>query len=290
MKKYLSLFLIMLMFCAVVSAGCGGGGGDSGIDAPDQTDNPSDDTLSYNPEDDGGRGMFGPGIDLSTITSDYTVQTGATLTGTLRSNVKISIADGAIVFLRDVTIDGSEYDSSYWDGITCLGSASIFLMGNNYVKGFGDGGSAGISVPGGKSLSISGSGSLTAVSGGKGAGIGSSWYDSCGNIMIIDGIINATGGEYCAGIGSSGLGECGNITINGGTVTATGGDRAAGIGGGYDSECGNITISNRVTRVTAIAGYDAPNSIGAGLNGTCGTVRIGGELGEISEYYYTYQP
>ena len=45
-------------------------------------------------------------IDLSTITSNYTAKNGEILTGTLGSNVKISIADGAKVTLKDVTING----------------------------------------------------------------------------------------------------------------------------------------------------------------------------------------
>ena len=41
--------------------------------------------------------------DLSTIQAAYTAQDGETLTGTLGSNVQISIADGAIVTLSGVT-------------------------------------------------------------------------------------------------------------------------------------------------------------------------------------------
>ena len=48
--------------------------------------------------------------DLSTINANYTASDGETLTGTLASNVKISIADGATVTLDGVTIIGTNDD------------------------------------------------------------------------------------------------------------------------------------------------------------------------------------
>ena len=203
-----------------------------------------------------------PGANLSVLTAAYTAKDGETLTGTLGKNVQISIADGATVTLDDATINDGENSSSYkWAGITCLGDATIILSGTNTVKGFHEN-YPGIHVPSGKTLTIQGSGSLTASSNGHGAGIG--------------------GGRSIA---------CGNIHIKGGTVTATGGYAAAGIGGGSDATCGYITITSGVTSVTATKGETAPYSIGAGGNeGTCGTVTIGGVTGAITESPYTYRP
>lgn len=243
-----------------------------------------------------------PPTDLSTLTGDYTAKNGETLTGTLANDVKISIADGATVTLNGVSInaDGSSYDSEY-AGITCLGDATIILSGTNTVKGF-EPNYPGIYVPESKTVTIKGSGSLTASSNGYGAGIGGGWGIACGNIEIQGGTITATGGDSSAGIGSS-YGSCGNITISGGTITATGGHSGAGIGSSYSNTCGNITISggsvtatggsssagigsgvigncgdititSDVTQVTATKGTDASNSIGAGNYGTCGTVSI----------------
>ena len=267
-------------------------------------------------------------VDLSTLTADYEAKDGETLTGTLAGNYKISIADGATVTLDGVTINGVD-DSKYeWAGITCLGDATIILSGTNTVTGFyGD--YPGIQAAAGKTLIINGTGSLTASSLGKGAGIGgannvacgnieiqggtitatSLKYGAgigggdradCGNITISGGIVNATGGERGAGIGGGRRGpdngSCGNILISGGTVTATGGENAAGIGGGrgYNnttfSSCGTITITSGVTKVTATMGDGATNSIGAGKYGTCGTVTIGGVEGAITTSPYTYQP
>ena len=241
--------------------------------------------------------------DLSTINANYTAPNGETLTGTLASNVKISIADGATVTLNNVTINGTN-DSNYkWAGITCLGDATIILSGTNTVTGFYNE-YPGIYVPVGNTVTIKGSGSLTASSNGYGAGIGGCWGISCGNIEIQDGVITATGDYGCAGIGSgngsacgtinisggtvtatggdsgAGIGSgnanatCGAITISGGTVTATGGQYGAGIGSGFESACSTINIASTVIKVTATKGSNASNSIGAGKDGTCGTVTI----------------
>ena len=270
-----------------------------------------------------------PATYLSTINANYTASDGETLTGTLASNVKISIADGATVALNNVNINGTN-DSNYkWAGITCEGDATIILSGTNTVKGFYKF-YPGIQAAAGKTLIIKSIGSLTASSNGNGAGIGGGIGVACGNIEIQGGTITATGGEYAAGIGgdfdatcgnitisggtvtatggkeAAGIGggrrgtsgnSCGNILISGGTVTATGGEQAAGIGGGRGnnsnnelSSCGTITITTGVTKVTATMGDGATNSIGAGYFGTCGTVTIGGNEGAITTSPYTYQP
>ena len=249
---------------------------------------------------------------LSTLSSDYTAADGETLYGTLAGNYKISIAAGATVTLKDVTIDGS----GNYAGINCMGDATIILDGTNNVKGYSSG-YPGIYVPRYKTLTILGTGSLTAIGNDSGAGIGGSSDAYCGNIVIEGGTIAATGGLAAAGIGSGGYGYCGSITISGGTVTATGGDEAAGIGTGSDGSCGDITISggtvtatggieaagigsgsfgscgkititDGVTSVTATKGFDAVNSIGVGYHGSCGTVKISDNEGAISKSPYTF--
>ena len=253
------------------------------------------------------------GAILSKLTAAYTAQNGETLTGTLASNVKISIADGATVTLDGVSINASgSWTSGDYAGITCAGDATIILSGTNTVKGFYKD-YPGIQAAAGKTLTINGTGSLTASSNGYSAGIGAGSKISCGNIEIQGGTITATGGERGAGIGGAynagcgnitisggkvkatggeygaGIGggrrftanvSCGNILISGGTVNATGGADAAGIGGGrgnnntYKSSCGTITITTGVTSVTATKGNSNAQSIGAGRYGTCGTVTI----------------
>ena len=237
-------------------------------------------------------------IDLSTITADYEAPDGTILTGTLGANVKISIAPGATVTLKNLTINGTDNYGCQWAGITCDGDATIILEGDNTVKGF-YAYYPGIYIALGHTLTISGTGKLDASSNGNGAGIGGGVQTDCGNIVINSGEINATGGYYAAGIGggddhscgyitinggniiatggsyAAGIGSgpyayCYNITISGGTITATGGVYAAGIGTGFYGSCGNITISGGT--ITATKGEDSPNSIGAGNGGTCTSV------------------
>ena len=199
---------------------------------------------------------------LSTLSADYVAGNGETLTGKLASSHKISIATGATVILKDVSIN---YDinpelSGSFAGITCLGGATLIISGTeNYVKGFSSG-HPGIFVPSPSTLSITGNGTLYALGHEYGAGIGSGRY-------------NIT--DYKA---------CGNIVIQGGTVWATGGSSAAAIGSGasiiftqYDpgtpSSCGDITIRNSVTHIYATKGSGA-ESIVKGQFSNCGTVTI----------------
>ena len=228
---------------------------------------------------------------LNYLTSNYEAANGKTITGTLGANVKVSIADGATVTLNNAIINGTNNSSYKWAGITCLGDATIILSGTNTVKGFYED-YPGIQAAVGKTLTLNGTGSLTASSNGYGVGIGGGYNIACGNIEIQGGTVEATGGNQAAGIGSGFLGTCGNITISGGTVTATGGNNGgAGIGSGYEGTCGNITITRGVTQVTATMGGGATNSIGAGYEGTCGTVTIGGVVtGPITTSPYTYYP
>jgi hypothetical protein len=221
-------------------------------------------------------------INLSTRNADYEAKDGETLTGTLASNVKISIAAGATVTLKDVNITnlGVGFD---WEGITCESDATLVLEGTNTVcAGRGSDGYnnyPGIWIAPGKTLTIQGDGTLTAYSNADSpyaAGIGGGYKIACGNIVINSGTITATGGWDAAGIGGGNSASCGNITINGGTVTATGGNYGAGIGCGAAGEnqgsCGNITISGGT--VEATGGENAAGIGGGSTNGVCGTITI----------------
>lgn len=224
-----------------------------------------------------------PATDLSTLADDYEAQDGEVLTGTLASKVKISIADGATVTLKNVNITNLDY-SCDWPGINCLGDATLVLEETNEVcAGIDDSGEfsnyPAIYIAPGNTLTIQGDGYLTAYSyayEAYGAGIGGGYDIPCGHIVINSGNIKAQGGYYAAGIGSGGYGSyCGDITINGGNIMATGGDCAAGIGSGRESGyCGTITIKSTVASVTATKGDGASNSIGAGQDSPAITVDI----------------
>ena len=126
------------------------------------------------------------------------------------TNHTITIPDGVTVTLAGVNI------SAYSTGIICQGTAHIILKGSNSVQG-GDDCPAVQAGPTDKTLTISGSGSLT-----------------------------ATGGNRAAGIGSGDTSTCGTITINGGTGSATkGSDATYSIGKGNGGTCGTIIIGGK---------------------------------------------
>ena len=213
----------------------------------------------------------------------FTAQDGDILIGEAMVRYQISIADGAAVTLRNVTINADgDYDYGAYAGITCLGDATITLEGTNSVCGFYED-YPGIYVPVGKRLTIEGAGKLTASSNGYGAGIGGAIDLSCGNIVINSGTIVANGGSCCAGIGGgfevdNASVTCGNITINGGDITATSGADAAAIGSGgnNNASCGNITITGGTVRATNATGGFGGAGIGSGGPGHCGDILISG--------------
>jgi hypothetical protein len=223
----------------------------------------------------------------------------------------VTIPAGKTVVLSGVNISGGS--------ITCDGSVTMILMGANTVTATDNNAAIKIGGPG-TTLTITGSGSLTAQGGLEAAGIGTDRNEngelSFGNIVINGGTVTATGGKEGAGIGT-GLAQgefyttsitCGDITINGGTVTATGGDYGPGIGTGvffkygYETAsngCGAITIGAGVTSVTATKGSSySPNSIGKGYayGGTqnYGTITIGGDAttyaNGVTTSPFTYTP
>ena len=239
-----------------------------------------------------------PVCTLTSETTDVTLENGQTLTGTGGKNTHVTIADGATVTLNCVDI--TKLSANKWAGITCEGDATIILTGDNTVKG-GDH-SSGIYVPEGKTLTISGSGSLSATGDSHSAGIGSSDGKSCGNITIEGGSITATSING-AGIGGSQDASCGNITIGSGvtSITATGDSYNPGIGSGYgaDVECGNITINGGVITATGIVGIGSGDKascgnitinggtvtatgIGCGKNASCGDITIGSDVNRIT--------
>lgn len=201
----------------------------------------------------------------------------------------ITIADGATFTLSWTTLNVTS-----GPGIQCSGNATLILDGTNYVTTTAEKLPAILPGGSGTTLTIRGSGSVTATGGQYAAGIGSGSFTThittvytCGNIIIESGTITAKGGERGAGIGGGNNSICGNITISGGTVKATGGSFGAGIGSGsgYDSTgafngiCGDITICGGT--VTANGGRSAAG-IGSGDSGKFASINITDGISSVS--------
>lgn len=216
-------------------------------------------------------------VDLSWIKSDFEAQNGDVLFGWLAAayyfdnfdevefkNHVISIPANAKVTLSNAIINLDDFSGLNLPGITCEGDATIILDGENGVIASGG---PGIFVASGNTLTIKGTGELE-VSGGTienetnstyqgAAGIGSGYGEECGNIVILEGIIEAIGGYGAPGIGSGMNGTCGDITFSGGDITAYAGEAApTAIGIGTDGECTSVTIGKNISSI-AMTNYDA---------------------------------
>ena len=198
------------------------------------------------------------------------------------TTARLAVADGvsARIILNGVNIDVSSMPStaafSIADGSNgnvrvelAHGSQNVLRSGSSCAGLQKNSGSEG-------TLTITGSGSLTAVGGTGGAGIGSGAGTGAFNISITGGTITATGGAYGAGIGSGLNFSAENLSITGGVVTATGGSRAYGVGHGF-----NI-ISYTKTRNLVIG--DAASVKANGGKGKLGTDPLNKDGAAVSLY------
>ena len=217
--------------------------------------------------------VVGKVVDLSTLSEDYVAQSGDILTGEIDNSIKISIANGAFVTLSDAYINAGKNISgdTPWAGITCLGHATITLVGDNVVNACSDG-SPGIQAgPKNTILTINGRGSIYAYGGSGGAGIGGGYESGagCGDIYINDlyCYIEAHGGDGGAGIGGGRNSRCGDISVTASLIYANGSNGGSAIGSGSVAGCGDIYIN--VGYIEARGG-----SGGAGIGGLCGHIFI----------------
>ena len=180
--------------------------------------------------------------------------------------------DKVEVTLKDVNIDTSK-QSKAAVSVTGKGDTNIELDGDNELKsGAGHAGLEHNKTDTSGELTIQDkdkNGSLEAVGGFKGAGIGSAGSNDA-QVKITGGNITATSDDWGAGIGSGSDGTA-YVEITGGEINATGGYLGAGIGGGCNGS-GNVTISGGITA----AGGEGAAGIGGGYyNGA--TVTITGD-------------
>ncbi|MEA4969790.1 MAG: leucine-rich repeat protein [Candidatus Pelethousia sp.] len=266
-----------------------------------------------------------PAFTITGNTAGYTYDAGV-LTFTTSGNYMVTMTPGATTTDRivvsggtetspaNLTLNGVSIDCSAGSAcaveLTGASAVSLTLISDNNLKS-GDK-KAGLGVPGGASLTIGGTGALTAIGGNNGAGIGGGEASAGGKVTITGGTVTASGNGGGAGIGGGGAaiisggnggpvtisggtvtasgggagigggagsilghsgGSGGIITISGGTVTANGGGSCAGIGGGYLASGGTVTISGGTVEAT---GGSSGAGIGGGAGGAGGTVYISG--------------
>ena len=219
---------------------------------------------------------------IATDDTNVTINDGDIVSGTGGTHTKLFIADKATVTLNGLT--NKSCTNGYAAGIECNGDATIILAdgSTNEFKGHWE--RAAIYVHSGNTLTIRGGGTLIAdnTSGeANGTGIGGSYQNDCGDIVIEGGTITAKG-TTGAGIGGGMGRSCGKITITGGYITSTG-SGGTGIGGGNGGSCGVITIMGGTINAT---GMDYAAGIGSGKYGSCGVINItGGTINATGSNY-----
>ncbi|MCI7766569.1 MAG: carbohydrate-binding domain-containing protein [Oscillospiraceae bacterium] len=199
---------------------------------------------------------------------------GYIITGTTTDyTVKVSGSHKITLMGADIQVDGCAFkieDNNSGTVEIVIGGTNVLKSGEDYA-GLQKNGSSG-------TLTISGTGSLTATGGLNGAGIGGGKSGIASNITISGGTIYAQGGSGGAGIGG-GKNNGSNITISGGTVTANGGTSAAGIGGGNGGSASYISISggNVIAKGgSSVTNADGGAGIGGGYNASASYIPISG--------------
>ena len=186
-----------------------------------------------------GSGDVTLGGDITDITTQLTVErnvildlNGHNLTITLNAEMGnngngITLASGVTLTIRDSSNPST-------------GKLTVTNNANNATSNNG----AAINTT--DSTLVIESGTVIAIGGTYGSGIGGGKSGTGGTVTINGGTVNAIGGDLGAGIGGGGFGAGGGgtVTINGGTVNATGGYLGAGIGGGgFGAGGGTLTIT-----------------------------------------------
>ena len=147
-----------------------------------------------------------------------------------------------------ITLDNLVCTSSESSPIKLSGDAKVNLILAGTSALTGSGYHAGIEVPSGCELTISGDGQLTALGGNESAGIGAAsdgkTSSTLGRIIIRSGtIIACNTGRNAAGIGESRYAKGGGeIYIYGGNIYATSSGNGAGVGGGGTADASAETM------------------------------------------------
>ena len=208
----------------------------------------------------GGQTYTGVFVVTGTSTTSKLVITGdsSAAANVYLNNLKITSSDAAVSVSGDVVliVEGeSELHS-------CKNHAGVEKANDNGT------------------LTIIGSGKLSAYGGESGAGIGGGNSGAGSKIVIESGTIEAHGGNWGAGIGGGHSGAGSYITIRGGNVKAIPGGEAAGIGGGFMGNGTDISIEGGTVHAESGGGSGGTAAIGGGrVKGTGKNIQItGGDI------------
>lgn len=214
---------------------------------------------------------------VQTATQDGMPITGVfVITGTSTTNklvIKGDSSAAANVYLNNLKITSSDAAVSVsGDVVLIVEGESELHSGKNHagVEKANDNGT----------LTIIGSGKLSAYGGENGAGIGGGNSGAGSKIVIESGTIEAHGGNWGAGIGGGNGGAGSYITIRGGNVKAIPGGEAAGIGGGFKGNGTDISIEGGTVHAESGGGTGGTAAIGGGrVEGTGENIQItGGDI------------
>ena len=252
----------------------------------------TDEGGSEDPEVSGSIFVGGVELEGSSGTTAYATTTNGAVTKDNANENNYNIKwDGATLTLKGAKITTiaktSDYNLAqsaaiYYDKATDL---KIVLEEDNTVTGpdvssGGDSSSYGINVDDEVTLTISGSGSLTATGGDAPAVYGGESYGiyTWGNVIITGGDVTATG--RAAEFQSHGIYATGHVTISGGAVKATGGAVTSSEEDGGDASSGIhadiVTISGG--EVTAKGGAVTSSGNNATSCGIYGSSFFGGVI------------
>lgn len=214
---------------------------------------------------------------VQTATQGGQTYTGVfVVTGTSTTNklvIKGDSSAAANVYLNNLKITSSDAAVSVsGDVVLIVEGESELHSGKNHagVEKANDNGT----------LTIIGSGKLSAYGGESGAGIGGGNSGAGSKIVIESGTIEAHGGNWGAGIGGGNGGAGSYITIRGGNVKAIPGREAAGIGGGFKGNGTDISIEGGTVYAESGGGSGGTAAIGGGrVEGTGKNIQItGGDI------------
>ena len=212
---------------------------------------------------------LGPAIELNKKASAYIYFIG--------KNSSLQGADGRAAIQKNRS-EGQLYVlARTGTTVTCKGGDKAAGIGGSYAtrnisNGYYNGDMYGHGVNmhfGSRSNPDYWGGTIAAIGGNGGAGIGGGQGGSGEKLYFYSGTVQANGGRLASGIGGSYKGRGSEIYIYGGTVSAQGGDGGAGIGGGCwttEQDMNGINAAHDIYisggTVTAKGGHN-----GAGIGG-----------------------